>query len=887
MVHAEKKKRLPLGATASKPSTGAAVRRQLSSRTKSIPKQAPPKANGAHKAATPTCLDAALTLVGWKVFPARIENGKKYSWLSEDYAPGGLRWGQTNDPEQLKKNFKNAERRDKKQETRTGVHLGIPTGADNGFFVVEADTKEGGHKYDGIAELKTLEAKHGKLPDTLMARSPSGSLHHYFNYPPGIMVKGSIGDDEGHGIAPGIDVKSDGGMVIAPPSMLPDGRAYVWLNDLPIVDAPDWLIDLVREEQSDGNSKNWAEQYGDERDAVSIWEIELALCVTPIPPYADYINIGRGIWDGSKGSAAGYLAFDTWSKQSPEYDKPGGERGAKYTMQKWMSFANTNEITVGTVFHFAEQAEPDWKTRWHEPGIKAKYDAFQQAKNDGDASAYQKLMNETPKNETPKNETPKDEASAAPQQAMFDPWAKHIVPPFPIDVLPPVLREFVVSQSEVIGVDHGSVAMVVLGTVSGAIDHRFRVKMMEHGNWYVRPRLWVLLYGDASFKKTPIFDNMTQPLEDYQSELQEEYQQNLIYHEIAVNMAKVKGKEPPEKIQRPTRYVVYDTTIEKLGELLERSGRGLLVKRDEFSGWIGSMEKYTSGKGGSANRAFYLKAYDGGAYIVDRLSRDEQFIKLLSISLIGGIQPEKLIELHGLTSDGLLQRFLPVVMSHTNLPIDRAVNIKDYTSLVRTLIRQKPTDLMFKPEALEIVTETREYLYRLGQSVGGMGGAFQSFIGKLDGLIGSLAINLHMALPRENPSGWGINKTTVLNVRRLLRDFLIPHALEFYRVVDIKADGDQLRKLASWVLTNGKERLVASDLTSNIASFRGLSVEDVNERVSPLIAGGWLQPMEKGNWCRAWTVKPEVFVEFAARLQEEERRKQELADLFNSPRRSK
>ena len=75
------------------------------------------------------------------------------------------------------------------------------------------------------------------------------------------------------------------------------------------------------------------------------------------------------------------------------------------------------------------------------------------------------------------------------------------------------------------------------------------------------------------------------------------------------------------------------------------------------------MEKYGgTTKGAGANRAFWLKAYDGGPYVVDRIQRGENFVENLSVSLIGGVQPKRLAELHGLTSDGLLQRFLPTIM---------------------------------------------------------------------------------------------------------------------------------------------------------------------------------------------------------------------------------
>jgi hypothetical protein len=100
-----------------------------------------------------TMLDAALALavkLGWKIFPARMEDGKKWSWLSAEYAPGGENWGMTNDPKQLAVNFNN-----RKWRHKCGV--GIPTGVVNGIFVLEADTKKG-HDVDGISELRKLEA---------------------------------------------------------------------------------------------------------------------------------------------------------------------------------------------------------------------------------------------------------------------------------------------------------------------------------------------------------------------------------------------------------------------------------------------------------------------------------------------------------------------------------------------------------------------------------------------------------------------------------------------------------------------------------------------------------------------------------------------------------
>ena len=123
----------------------------------------------------------------------------------------------------------------------------MPSGGDNEIFVIEADTPKG-HGVDGLAALKTLEEQHEPLPATLMAESPSGSLHFYFLHP-GKDLKVWNSESE---LAPGVDVRGDGGMVIAPPARSGDG-VYRWLNKLPIAEAPTWLIDRVI--QPDTSSK--------------------------------------------------------------------------------------------------------------------------------------------------------------------------------------------------------------------------------------------------------------------------------------------------------------------------------------------------------------------------------------------------------------------------------------------------------------------------------------------------------------------------------------------------------------------------------------------------------------------------------------------------------
>ena len=172
--------------------------------------------------------------------------------------------------------------------------------------------------------------------------------------------------------------------------------------------------------------------------------------------------------------------------------------------------------------------------------------------------------------------------------------------------------------------------------------------MQRNGNWYANPRLWILFVTDASQRKTPMFKTATRPLVEREAYVRQQYQHELREYEETKEQSE--GKTKLSKPKPPPRYVVWNTTTEKCAELLARSPKGITILSDEISGWLGAMEKYNKHAG--ADRAFWLIAYDGGPHGYDRIGRGEIFIENLSVSLLGCIQPKRLAEMQGLTSDG-------------------------------------------------------------------------------------------------------------------------------------------------------------------------------------------------------------------------------------------
>ena len=141
---------------------------------------------------------------GYKVFPCRP--GEKIPrWKS---------WRQqaTLNPKQIEEIFGDAE-----------SNVGAVT---DGRLIVDVDVHKGGEGWDRLND----------LPRTLTIRTARGGLHYHFTLPVGVDVGCSV-----EKIGSGIDVRANGGLVLAPGSEV-GGGAYTIADPSPIVDAPSWLI---------------------------------------------------------------------------------------------------------------------------------------------------------------------------------------------------------------------------------------------------------------------------------------------------------------------------------------------------------------------------------------------------------------------------------------------------------------------------------------------------------------------------------------------------------------------------------------------------------------------------------------------------------------------
>jgi putative DNA primase/helicase len=120
------------------------------------------------------------------------------------------------------------------------ANIGLATGRASGCWVLDCDPAHG-----GLETLQMLEDSHGLLPVTPTCLTGGGGDHRYFRMPAGLDIRNSAS-----ALGAGLDVRGEGGQVVAPPSVHPNGQTYLWLEgqtpfDCELADAPGWLLELV------------------------------------------------------------------------------------------------------------------------------------------------------------------------------------------------------------------------------------------------------------------------------------------------------------------------------------------------------------------------------------------------------------------------------------------------------------------------------------------------------------------------------------------------------------------------------------------------------------------------------------------------------------------
>lgn len=222
--------------------------------------------------------------------------------------------------------------------------------------------------------------------------------------------------------------------------------------------------------------------------------------------------------------------------------------------------------------------------------------------------------------------------------------------PFPVEVLPPTLATFVRDGAAAFGIPADYIALPLLGFAAGLIGNR-RAIQLKHG-WVEYPILWIGVIGHPGSGKSPGMDYARRLVDHLQQAAWASYQRALAAYQEAQALGE-KGRSTDKP--RLESFYTTDATLEAIAAILEVSP-GLSMIRDELVGWVQSHDAYRR----AGDRQTWLSLWSASPLKIDRKTSPPLMIVAPCVSVIGGIQPDRLSDLRSDAGqrDGFVERLL-------------------------------------------------------------------------------------------------------------------------------------------------------------------------------------------------------------------------------------
>jgi hypothetical protein len=444
--------------------------------------------------------------------------------------------------------------------------------------------------------------------------------------------------------------------------------------------------------------------------------------------------------------------------------------------------------------------------------------------------------------------------------------------PFPLAVLGPEWMSWVKFAAEAACCPIDYVAAPLLASASALIGHSRWAEAWP--GWAEPPHLWLAAVGDSGDGKSPgavaLFRHVIPELErrmvlDYpdrwrewrvRADIAEERQRNW-KHEVARALRrrwaipmKALEEDPDPEPQEP-RLRLTDVTVTKVALILATAApKGLLMVRDELAGFLVGMNQYDS-----AARQFWLEAWSGNAYRVDRMTRPKPIIvPRLAVSWFGGVQPPRLAQLLAEPDDGLLARFLwcwpdPIAFarSRTRPDIDFATRSLDR---LRVLDLQHHDDGSMEPHLVPLQAAAQARIAAFANEMTRRrdlcAGLLRSAYGKTRGVALRLALVLEMlwwcgkdameAPPSE------ISDAALEMAVLWVGDYAMRMAERTYGDAACSQAERNLSTLARWVVQEHPPELHVRTLQRRVRLPGLTTAETIHAACRGLVDYGWLLP---------------------------------------------
>lgn len=457
------------------------------------------------------------------------------------------------------------------------------------------------------------------------------------------------------------------------------------------------------------------------------------------------------------------------------------------------------------------------------------------------------------------------------------------VAPYRSDLLPSAIGDAVDDIAERMQCPPDFPAASMLVALAAVIGCRIGIRPRRLDDWLVVANLWGCAVGRPALKKSPAIahaEKRIRAIESQESErLADEvklFNANQVLAEISAKAIKVKidkavkngmtnealqlalelkakeGAAPPI----PRRIITSDSTIEKLGDMLNKYPLGMLLWVDELVGWMRGLDRQDM----AGVRQQFLTLWNGqGRLNIDRVGRGETVVAHPCLSVFGCATPGGLGDyvaacLHGgRGDDGLIQRLQVLVWPDSPKeyrPVDRLPDSAANKRLAEVF--EALADLDVNSFAERDQDDGRIPWLRFdsdGQSIFDrwdadmqnrirateMPEAFESHLSKYASLVPSIALVFHLAMGGRGPVS---GNAAELSVR--WAEYLESHAARLYSIAvapERRLAGPLLHRLLNWP----KEKPIR---TRDIAKqgWGGLTLpEVVNSAIEILVEAGWMR----------------------------------------------
>lgn len=490
---------------------------------------------------------------------------------------------------------------------------------------------------------------------------------------------------------------------------------------------------------------------------------------------------------------------------------------------------------------------------------------------------------------TPTKEQTKTTTATTPEVNLPDlgAWPKPIafdefdLPPFPVDALPPIVKDFVTAEAEATQTPPDLAAMLCL-TVMAAVAAKRGVVMVKPG--YFEPlNLFTATVLGPGERKSQVFRDVVAPLEKWEIQekkrtgpevaksalayqLSEKRLAGLIAaitkcrrgeerdrlrmeaEEVAEEHAKLKQLQPP-------RFIADDSTPEALQSLLENNAGRIAILSPE-----GGVFNILAGRYSELpNMDPYLKGHAGDSLRVDRKGRAAEYIENPALTIGLAVQPiviERLSEKPDFRGTGLLARFLYSLpksrVGSRNIDPDPIPEVtqKRWNNMVESMLQWNRTD----PVGLEFSADTRKGWRDLGSwieprlaefaqmgSIQDWGLKISGAIVRLAGLFSIFSINREERRFGSSISIYGVSVEHFYQACRIGK-YLIPHAQAAFTAMGMDPRFSAAKQMLRCVLKHKWEKFSRSQLQNALrGSERFRLADSLDKPLEVLVQRGFFR----------------------------------------------